>query len=303
MTSADEGFEQLRAARAQFLELIADIRPDLHRYCARMTGSVTDGEDVVQETLARAFFRLAELPNVPELRPWLFRVAHNCAIDVLRRRQHAPLEAVVSEEPTRTVAAETVPADEALARREASVAALARFLELPPVPRSAVILKDVLDHSLEEIAAQLEISLSAVKAALHRGRRKIRQAGLSEADAQPPAQVSPALERYVTLFNARDWAGVRAMLADEVRLDLVTRARWTGARQVGTYLSNYNKRHDWHLRVGRLGAQVVVLVYANAQAESPRYFMVLGLEEGQVVDIVDYRYVPYITTDADLTPG
>src|SRR5438132_12595159 len=85
----------LRAARAGFLALVADIRPELHRYCARMTGSIADGEDVVQDTLARAYYALPELDPPPPLRPWLFRIAHNRAIDHIRRfdrRMRDPLD-------------------------------------------------------------------------------------------------------------------------------------------------------------------------------------------------------------------
>src|SRR3954468_5338423 len=71
-------------AREQFLAMVDGVRPELHRYCARLTGSVIEGEDVVQDTLAKAFYALSLSPEVPPLRPWLFRIAHNAAIDFLR---------------------------------------------------------------------------------------------------------------------------------------------------------------------------------------------------------------------------
>src|SRR5215467_5765774 len=64
-----------RQTRKRFLELVADVRPQLHRYCARMAGSIPDGEDIVQEALARAYFSLPEHEEMPPLRPWLFRIA------------------------------------------------------------------------------------------------------------------------------------------------------------------------------------------------------------------------------------
>ncbi|MES1176656.1 MAG: sigma factor [Myxococcales bacterium] len=63
-------------ARERFLGLVPTLRPELHRYCARMTGSVSDGEDVVRDTLAKAPYALAELESVPPLRPWSFKIAH-----------------------------------------------------------------------------------------------------------------------------------------------------------------------------------------------------------------------------------
>src|SRR5256886_8449459 len=70
-----------------FLEAVTSLRPRLHRYCARMTGSVLDGEDVVQEALFQAYRRVETFDDSRALAPWLFRIAHNCCIDFLRRRQ------------------------------------------------------------------------------------------------------------------------------------------------------------------------------------------------------------------------
>src|SRR5215467_6092589 len=97
MTSTDHDsiLFQLEESRRQFLALVNDVRPELHRYCARMTGSIADGEDVVQDTLARAYYALPELDPLPPLRPWLFRIAHNRAIDHNRRydrRMREPLD-------------------------------------------------------------------------------------------------------------------------------------------------------------------------------------------------------------------
>jgi len=76
-------------AREEFLALVGDLRPELHRYCARLTGSVIEGEDIVQETLAKAFYTLSLSPTNPPLRPWLFKIAHNTAVDFLKR--NAPI--------------------------------------------------------------------------------------------------------------------------------------------------------------------------------------------------------------------
>src|SRR5437870_11311867 len=95
MTAHDSLLSYLQDARRRFLDLIDEVRPDLHRYCARMTGSITDGEDVVQDTLARAYYELAELKEMPALRPWLFRIAHNRAIDYMssyKRRMSEQLD-------------------------------------------------------------------------------------------------------------------------------------------------------------------------------------------------------------------
>src|SRR5689334_22742601 len=79
-------------AREHFLELVSAVRPELHRYCARITGSVVDGEDVVQEALAKAFYAIGMATEVPSLRPWLFRIAHNASVDFLRRYENKHVE-------------------------------------------------------------------------------------------------------------------------------------------------------------------------------------------------------------------
>ncbi len=85
MSPSDPIVSALHQGMRAFLALVSGIRPDLHRYCARMTGSVADGEDIVQDTLARAYYALSEMETVPELRPWLFQIAPHRATDLLRR--------------------------------------------------------------------------------------------------------------------------------------------------------------------------------------------------------------------------
>src|SRR5277367_1206918 len=157
----------------ELLALAGELRPELHRYCARLMGSVIDGEDVVQDSFARAFVALDEIEEMPPLRPWLFRIAHNRALDLLRSR------AVRKAEPMETasdLADEATPDPmEALMRREAVEMAVSRFAELPLIQRSVVILKDVLDESLKDIAELLDLTIDAVKAHLARGRARLAE--------------------------------------------------------------------------------------------------------------------------------
>ena len=286
----------LEEGRRQFLALVDHVRPDLHRYCARMTGSVADGEDVVQDTLARAYYQLSELKELPPLRPWLFRIAHNRAIDHLRRegyRAHEPLDTAMEvadhggREP-----------DNALARSQAVRAAISSFLQLAPAQRGCVILKDVLEFPIEEIAGELDLSVPAVKAALHRGRERLRKLADVPAPAPRALALSPALVRYASLFNAHDWDGVRAMLADDVRLDLVSRRKAAGRREVGVYFTNYESAGGWRLLPGWLDGREVLAVHAGENAARPDYFIELVLHDEQVAAIRDFRYVPYIAQEA-----
>ena len=298
-TADDSILSQLEESRRRFLALVNDVRPDLHRYCARMTGSIADGEDVVQDTLARAYYELPELKELPAMRSWLFRIAHNRALDYLRRyerRMGEPLEVAAD------IAADDVAEpDIALSRQEAVRGAISQFLELVPAQRSCVILKDVLDYSLEEIAAMLELSVSAVKAALHRGRARLRELTKAQRPAAPPRATSPALARYAALFNARDWDGVRAMLVDDVKLDLVSRWKATGRRQVSTYFTNYDSVTDWHLVPGWLDSREVLAVLREPRAARPAYFIELRLvDDDRVAVIRDFRHVPYIAYEVEI---
>jgi RNA polymerase sigma-70 factor (ECF subfamily) len=290
---------ELQEARQRFLDLVDEVRPELHRYCTRMTGSIADGEDVVQDALARAYYELSDLKELPPLRPWLFRIAHNRAIDYLRRyerRMSEPLDAAMD------IAADAaLEPDNALSREDTVRTAVSRFLELPPAQRSCVILKDVLEHSLEEIAAMLELSVPAIKAALHRGRNRLRELSAAPQQETRKRTPSPALARYAALFNARDWDGVRAMLVDDVKLDLVTRLKVTGRRPVGTtYFTNYDHASDWHLVPGWLDGHEVLAVFRNAGDARPGYFIELKFAADKVAAIRDFRYVPYIGHEASI---
>ncbi len=276
----------LADAREQFLTIVDGVRPELHRYCARLTGSVIDGEDIVQDTLARAFYALSLSPDVPPLRPWLFRIAHNAAIDFLKShaRKHTDMHADLEE-----IAGFEDRPDLAVVR-----AALARFLSLPLTQRSAVILKDVLGHSLEETAETMGTTVMAVKAALVRGRRTLLQRDPEEPEVA--ATTRAELDRYAALFNARDWDGVRALVGDDCRLDLVSKSQRRG-KQVGTYFARY-ENEDVALRVVRLEGQLAFAAYV-AGAARPAYFLLLEFEDGRVRAIRDFRYVRYIAAEAE----
>lgn len=272
-------------AREQFLTLVASVRPELHRDCSRLTGSVIEGEDIVEDALARAFYALSLAPELPPLRPWLFRIAHNAAVDFLKSHGHKYVDVSADiEEQAGYVDAPDPP----IVR-----AALARFVVLPVSQRSAVILKDVLGHSLEEAAEIMGTTVMAVKAALLRGRKKL----LEKAEADANARSAPGeLSRYASLFNARDWDGLRAMIGDDCRLDLVSKSQRRG-KQVGAYLARYEKE-PLTMRVGQLEGAPAIGVY-SPHADKPSYFILLELDRGQVVAIRDFRYVPYIAQEAD----
>jgi RNA polymerase sigma factor (sigma-70 family) len=235
MSNIDDG---IVTGREEFLALVADIRPELHRYCARLTGSMTDGEDIVQEALVRAFFALPELDTLPGLRPWLFRIAHNRAID--HTRGNARLSAVAEELPDRGGDAIVDDPLESLLPEDIVHPAASRLSMLPPTQRSVLMLKDVLGHSLEDIATLLDMRLGAVKAALHRGRIRLRELNRAKG-ATPERESTTQIKRYVALLSARDWEGLRILLTYDVRLDQTLRAIRASRTGVSKLLTKYSE--------------------------------------------------------------
>jgi RNA polymerase sigma-70 factor, ECF subfamily len=288
-------------AHQQFVDLVAEVRPELFRYCARMTGSIFDGEDLVQETLAKAYHALVGMVQAPPLRPWLFRIAHNAASDFLKRyeRKHVDLVA----EPPETADPEEGAVDPALVE-----AALVRFVALPPLQRSALVLKDVLGHSLAETAATMGTSVAAVKAALVRARANVVSGALqpdASAETFASAEERRNLQRYAELFNDRDWDALRALMGEESRLDVVTRTRRRGAAAAEYYVrySEIAPQEELRAEAGWVDRTPVLAVYRPASATIPAYFVLIEWNDDKVALIRDFRYVPYIADGARYTPG
>jgi RNA polymerase sigma-70 factor (ECF subfamily) len=283
---------------AKFLALVEKLRPELHRYSARLMGSVIEGEDVVQDTFARAFAALDELEESAPMRAWLFRIAHNRALDLLRSRAIRSAEPIESAE---EVADPEIPDPvEVIMRREAVETAVSRFVELPTMQRSVVILKDVLDQSLEEIAAMLDLTVNAVKAHLARGRVRLKTINAEAPAKSAPRPPSPAVARYVALFNQRNWDALRAMLADDVRLVQSTYPLRAGAADVGMFFEIYSRGVPVQLAPAWLDGREVIAVYDDAAAVKPSYLMWVEWTNGRISFIRDYKYVRYVVDDAEL---
>ena len=276
---------------SELAELMARMRPKLHRYCARMVGSAFDGEDVVQEALARA---VAFDGDVAEPERWLMRIAHNAALDQLRCRRRAALRHAEAE--VETIADQNSTAD----ARVAAEASLAAFLALPPLQRSMVILGDVLGHPLAEMIEILDITDASGKAALHRGRAVLKR---HAADASPQRSYSAAerarLRAYADRFNARDFDALRALLVEDVRLDLANRLGLAG-KAVGVYFTRYSENPEYHARLC-LAEGRPALAIADPKLPGD-YVVLLEWRNGEIAVIHDYRHAPYVGEALKLEP-
>jgi RNA polymerase sigma-70 factor, ECF subfamily len=277
--------------------LLVAMRPKLHRYCARMVGSAIDGEDVLQDALIKAVESRATAGEIGNPEGWLFRIAHNTALDFLRRRNRQ--EALRSGEEVDMIADQL----DAVSSRQIASASLRTFMRLPVAQRASVILMDVLGCSLQEVCEVMDVSLAAAKAALNRGRTRLREFADEPEDAWQPT-LSDAdrtrLSAYVAHFNARDFDAIRAMIADDVRLELVNKTRLNGKAEVSRYFGNYDKISDWHLVAGLVEGRPAILVFdPNEPGAGPKYFMLLQWSVDKVADIRDFRHAPYVIDDAE----
>jgi RNA polymerase sigma-70 factor, ECF subfamily len=149
-----------------------------------------------------------------------------------------------------------------------------------------------------------DATVPAIKSALHRGRARLRELALEPEDA--PLPVLPERERallraYVDRFNARDVDAVRAMLADEVRLDLVARHTMAGRAEVSKYFSNYAGIQDWHLMPGLVDGRAAALVRDPGDPSGqPRYFVLLDWSAAGLIGIRDFRYARYAIDGAEV---
>src|SRR5215510_12794422 len=282
-----------------FDRLLGELRPKLHRYAARMTGSVIDGEDVVQDAIVKAIEAFPRAGAIDNVESWLVRIAHNTALDFLRRR--ARQDAIRSEEDPDMIIDPIAAVDD----RQIVAASLRAFMRLPVAQRSSVILMDVLGYSLDEIGGITKSSIPSIKATLHRGRARLRE--LAEEPDELPLPVLTDAERsrltaYVDRFNDRDFDAVRAMLAEEVRLELVNKSVLRrGRSEVGGYFDNYTRLTDWLLVPGLVDRRPAALVRnALIPSAAPTYFILLEWAGDRLVGIRDFRFASYAIAGAEI---
>ncbi|MBJ6135223.1 sigma-70 family RNA polymerase sigma factor [Ochrobactrum sp. Q0168] len=270
---------------------LVELRPRLHRYCARMIGSTIDGEDVLQDVIVKALGARASRAYVENLENWLFRVAHNTCIDLLRRR-------------SRTVVVPLLEDAESASMPEVDVLAISfhTFLQLPEMQRCAVILKDVLGHSIEEIANIADCTPASAKSALQRGRSTLRYLAKMPSDARLPLMLDAQRQRmseFVELFRSGDFDAIRAILAKDVKLDLVNRLRLEGRDRIGVYFTRYAEEAKWRFSFGAIEGRPAMLVFEGNAAAAPAHFVLVNWRNDRINTIRDFLFAPYVLEAMD----
>ncbi|KAB8197767.1 sigma-70 family RNA polymerase sigma factor [Nonomuraea phyllanthi] len=215
-------------------------RAELTGYCYRMLGSGFEAEDAVQETFVRAW-RTYD-PGRGPLRPWLFHLATNVCLDMLRgpqRRARAmdlgpaavpgadlgpplPPERWIHPIPD----ARIVPEDAAVARETVRLAFVAALHHLPPRQRAVLILRDVLAWSAAETATLLSTTVTSVNSMLQRARAKLPAAGAADAEVD-----EALLSRYVAAFESHDVTGLVSLLHEDATMSMPPFTWWLRGRE------------------------------------------------------------------------
>lgn len=311
----------LAAARAgdhdAFGSLAEPFRRELQVHCYRLLGSLQDAEDLVQETLLRAWQRLDSYAERASFRAWLYKIATNACLDVLRRRPqrqlppmfgppsepHAPIAAPASDEiwiepfPDTLLAGVTSdPAARYDAHESISLAFLIALQALPPLQRAVLLLRDVLDLSAREAATVLDVSVPALNSALHRARvtlagryhRPEEQSHVWPGDAGTQA----LLDRYVRAWETADVAALTALLKADVALSMPPSPSWYQGRSsvsafVATALFTSTATGRWRLVPVQANSRRGYVFYERAEDGTYQALgvQVVTLEEGRVAAI------------------
>jgi RNA polymerase sigma-70 factor (ECF subfamily) len=279
----DETARALRASWFAYVDTVQGVRPALHAYGLKLTGNVWDAEDLVQDTLLKGFAMIGRGdlhgPGSPVSNPkaYLFRTATNLWLDGQRRRSR---ELRALAEPM--AAAGEVAPDELIGAAE-------RLMTASPQARAAVVLKDVFEFSLEEIADQLRTTVGGVKAALHRGRETLRTAGEPTGPSGPSRAT---VDAFIDAFMSRDVARITASLTEacDVHVPGVGGGRGRRGGWAEASLDHSGIRLEPVLYHGEW-----VVLGLNVEADGPdSLYDVMRLEEadGQVSRIVNYCFCP-----------
>ena len=286
--------DAVRRARAELYAAFEPHRPELYRHCRRLTGNRWDAEDLVQETLTRAFARAAQTFRTVE-RPiaWLVRIATNAHLDALRR---------ITPEPAALPDPEAAAAVDPLEVRDA-LDEVSRLM--PPREQAAVILREAFDVPLKEIAGMLATSEGAVKSALHRGRTRLAEADRPAARARRDGPDRAVVDRLAAAFCAYDLDRLTELLLPDATSQVVGMVDEAGRDRVRdgslhhTLVVESDVRYRAEVRVVD-GEPMVLLWETPADGSGPEAFcdvIRVDVADGGVARLRWYYFCPEVLTD------
>ncbi len=281
----------IREHRLQFEEAIAPLRAELWRYCRHLTGSVWDAEDLVQDTLVRAFAKLSHIYGqaVPA-RAYLFRIASNLWID---RQRRATVSTVAVDDWDSATGfgsedmPDLVPAFESMITR------------LPPRQRVVLLLTEAFGFTARDVAKMLGTTAGAVKIALHRARFTLSQGHGSEQHSEELALDYRVLERFSQLFHDRDIDGLVSLLGEDVEVEIVGVADEMG-REEARRSSLHEWSKEWAAHTGRIlfvEGEPVLVTFTDATQRTVNNVIRLRTVEGEVTKMRDYYFCPELMAE------
>jgi RNA polymerase sigma-70 factor, ECF subfamily len=277
------------ARNEEFAAATAPYRRELFAHCYRMTGSVGDAEDLVQETYLRAWQAFDRFEGRSSVRTWMYRIATNASLSALSHNRRRPLPSGLGQPSDDPVAPPrqppagvtwlepapdrlvidglSDPAEVVAARHSVRLALVAAFQLLPPRQRAALILAETLEVPASEVAEVLQVSVAAVKSLLQRARARIASAALSDADLAEPTDEGArrVLDRYMAAFESSDLAAIKRLLADDAVLEMTGTSTWFSGKATCT-------RFIAARAIGRPGDWVMRPVLANGQLAAAAYY-------------------------------
>jgi len=279
----------------EFDQALESHRRELLAHCYRMVGSVDDAEDLVQETLLRAWRAQEGFAGRSSLRTWLYRIATNVCLTALEKRRvlpsglgppstdpHGPVEAApgvdwIQPIPDALVAADD-PAEAAVRRDGLRLALVASLQFLPPRQRAVLLLRDVLAFSASEVAAVLDMSVAAVKSALQRARATAADL-TPDRVGTPPAQARAVLDQYVKAFENSDAAALERLLTDDAVLEMTGVRTWFQGK--ATCMPHLRAQAlespgDWRMVPAPANGQPAVVAYLRGEPYAVAVLTVAG---------------------------
>ncbi len=312
--------------QAAFETLVNAYRRELLVHCYRMLGSLSDAEDLVQETLLRAWEKRATLTSPQSYRAWLYRIATNLCLNRLRSvsRRSLPSEISPPSDPSSPVPPRLLepvwlepfpdellvdpqsnPEDQALRHEQISLAFLVTLQHLTPTQRAVLLLREVLEWPAVEVASWLDLSVPAVNSALQRARHTLHQRhkenGSETPVAQPRPQLQNLLDRYMTLWQQADVPGLVALLREDAWLAMPPLPAWVQGRMaIATLLSLriFTPDKQWRLLPTRANGSLAFGLYRREVGEDSYQLSslwVLGMEGEQIGNIVVFLDVASFT--------